>query len=193
MDTLLERIDLRGASADVIASSVTSRVAAPTDRGLEGTVREILELVRARGDGALRELTERFDGCRIDEIEVSQSALDAAAAGVGEPLRRALELAAEQIRACHEALRTAGSADSGEQTSRGVVVRDETRTVDRAGCYVPGGRATYPSTVLMTVLPAKLAGVAEVVLCVPPSADGSVPAATLAAARVAGADRVFRV
>jgi histidinol dehydrogenase len=193
MDTLLERIDLRGASADVIASSVTSRVTAPTDRGPEGTVREIIELVRARGDAALRELTERFDGCRIDEIEVGKGALDAAVAGVGEALHRALELAAAQIRACHEALRPRGRGGSEEHASRGVAVRDETRAVDRAGCYVPGGLATYPSTVLMTVVPARLAGVGEVVLCVPPSADGSVPAATLAAARVAGADRVFRV
>jgi histidinol dehydrogenase len=193
MDTLLERIDVRGASADVITSAVASRVATPTDRGLEGTVREIVELVRARGDAALRELTERFDGCRIDEIEVGQSTLDAAAAGVGDPLRRALELAAEQIRACHAALRADVASGPIDHARRGVAVRGETRPVDRAGCYVPGGLATYPSTVLMTVVPAKLAGVAEVVLCVPPSADGSVPAATLAAARVAGADRVFRV
>lgn len=150
------------------------------------TVHEICDRVRRDGDEALREYGERFDGwdgglLRIQPEEVA-AALDRLPAGS----RAALELAARRIRAFH-----------ATQVFDPVVglpgLKLLTRPVRRAGIYVPGGRAAYPSTVLMGVIPARVAGVQEIILCTPPNTDGSVPAAILAAAAVAGVDEVYRV
>jgi len=152
-------------------------------------VAEIVADVRARGDAALCELTERFDGCRIDAIKVPRAAMDAALTRLDPPLRAALEVARDQIVAWHE--RQAGEGISHKRL--GVEVRELFVPVERAGCYVPGGRAPLASSVLMTALPARVAGVPEIALCTPPGADGSVPDAILAAALLAGVDAVYRV
>jgi histidinol dehydrogenase len=152
-------------------------------------VRAIIADVRARGDAALRDLTVRFDGCTLDSVAVPRAQVASALDEISVPLRDALEYAAGEIRAYHE-------AQHGEPVSvqrAGVDAYELVLPVDRAGCYVPGGRAAYPSTVLMTAIPARVAGVAEVVLCVPPGEDGAVPTATLAAAALAGVDEVYRV
>ena len=153
-------------------------------------VREILAEVRKRGDAAVREYTERFD-----RVGARRPAGAAGRAG-GRPrrpsppaLRAALEAAADSVEAYHRHQ----VLPEGRHERDGVVVRELRRPVDRAGAYVPGGRAGYPSTVLMTAIPARVAGVAEVVLCVPPGPDGAGRPATLAAAALAGVDEVYRI
>ncbi len=154
-----------------------------------GDVTEICARVAADGDAALREYGERFDGWAPREgetFEVPKGDLAAAANRLHTADRAALEFAAQRIRDFH--LKQVAPATSGSPGLKLV-----TRPVRRAGVYAPGGRASYPSTVLMTVIPARVAGVSEVVLATPPSADGSVPAAILAAAHIAGVDAVYRV
>ena len=150
---------------------------------------DICSRVAAEGDAALRELGERFDGWAPREgqtFQVPQSDLVAAANRLPAGDRSALEFAARRIRDFHsKQVQTASSGLPG--------LKLVTRPVRRAGVYAPGGRAAYPSTVLMTVIPARVAKVPEVVLATPPSADGSVPTAILAAAHIAGVDAVYRV
>jgi histidinol dehydrogenase len=188
MDALVERLDLRGTR--LAAGALAPRGAPAADAELVATVAEILADVRHGGDGALVRLTERFDGCHIPSVTVPPGDVARALDAIPPSLRGALDVAASQIRAFHEAQ---AAARPLVHEQRGVRIEELTRPVERAGCYVPGGRAAYPSTVLMTVLPARAAGVGEIVVCVPPGPDGTVPAATLAAAALAGADRVVRV
>ncbi|MDQ6927505.1 MAG: histidinol dehydrogenase, partial [Actinomycetota bacterium] len=151
-------------------------------------VRAILSDVRRRGDAAVRDYTERFDGARLDRLRVDESELDAALEAIPSELRQALEAARDSVAAFH----AAQHRPEARHERNGIVVRDLFRPVDRAGLYVPGGRAQYPSTVLMTAVPARAAGVPELVLCVPPEADGRVAQTTLAAAALAGVDEVYR-
>jgi histidinol dehydrogenase len=183
---MLRRLDLRGRGADLTAS--LPRPAAAGDPPVEA-VRAILAAVRRDGDAALRELTARFDRVDIDELRVGAEEMDAALADLAPLLREALEAARASISAYH---RTQKQEESRHERD-GVVIRDLVRPVCRAGLYVPGGRAVYPSTVLMTAVPARVAGVAELALCVPPGPDGRVPGPTLAAAALAGVDEVYRV
>ena len=149
-------------------------------------VREICARVRRKGDAALREYGERFDGWDGGPLRIPREELEAALRRLPAASRSALEFAARRIRQFHET-----------QVFEPVVglpgLKLLTKPVRRAGIYVPGGRAAYPSTVLMGVIPARVAGVEQVIVCTPPSTDGSVPAAILAAAAVAGADEVYRV
>ena len=177
---MLTRLDLRGRTDWVLP-----RPSAGGDVPL-AAVQAIIADVRARGDAAVRELTARFDGCELESLRVSTAgALDR----IAPALRDALDVAAANIRAYHEAQLT----DDVVHERDGIVVRELRRPVDRAGCYAPGGRALYPSTVLMTAIPARVAGVAEVVLCVPPRRDGTLPDEVLAAAALAGVDEVYAV
>ncbi|MCU1357374.1 MAG: histidinol dehydrogenase [Acidimicrobiales bacterium] len=183
---MLRRLDLRGAGLDLRGRLPRPPQAA---EGPVAAVREILADVRARGDEAVGDLTERFDGVRPTSLRVAPEAIADALAGLDEELRSALEAAAAGIRDFHENQVVADHTYERD----GIVVEGRHVPVDRAGCYVPGGRAIYPSTVLMTAIPAKVAGVPEVVLCVPPDRTGCVPAATLAAAAIAGVDEVYAV
>ncbi|HEY6319790.1 MAG TPA: histidinol dehydrogenase [Acidimicrobiia bacterium] len=183
--TLLDLVDLRAFTGD-LESALPAPVDAP---GPVDAVRDIIAAVRSHGDAALRELTERFDGVTIDELRVAPSAVAAAWRDTPPALRRALEHAADAVRAYHDMQDTTPPSSDRD----GVAARELVLPVGRAGCYVPGGRAVYPSTVLMTAVPARVAGVDEVVVCVPPGPDGSVPAPTLAAASLAGVDEVYRV
>ena len=152
-------------------------------------VAEICARVAADGDVALREYGERFDGWAPREgetFQVPKGDLIAAANRIPSADRAALEFAAQRIRDFH--LKQMPAATIGSPGLKLV-----TRPVRRAGVYAPGGRASYPSTVLMTVIPARVARVPEVVLATPPSPDGSVPAAILAAAHIAGVDAVYRI
>lgn len=154
-----------------------------------GVVRDIVADVRRRGDSALRELTDRLDGAVIDRIEVPAAELAAATDRVPTAFREALEAARDAVAAFHRD-QVPGPA---RHEREGVLVDERWVPVDTAGCYVPGGRARYPSTVLMTAVPAREAGVERVVLCVPPDADGTVADETLAAAQLAGVDQVYRI
>ena len=177
---MLTRLDLRGRT-----SWTLPRPSAGGDAPL-AAVQAILADVRARGDVAVRELTARFDGVELDAFRVDTAG---ALERLPAPLREALEVAAANIRSYHEAQLT----EEVTHERDGIVVRELVRPVDRAGCYAPGGRALYPSTVLMTAIPARVAGVGEVVLCVPPRKDGTLPDEVLAAAALAGVDEVYAI
>jgi histidinol dehydrogenase len=152
-------------------------------------VREILADVRARGDAAVREYTARFDGVDRRDLAVSSDEIAGAVGRVDAEVLAALRAAADDIRAFHESQLVAPHRYERE----GVVIEGRRQPVDRAGVYVPGGRAAYPSTVLMTAVPARVAGVGEVVLCVPPGPDGRVADVVLAAAELAAVDEVYAV
>lgn len=154
-------------------------------------VEAVLAEVRHGGDAAVRRLTQQFDGIEVDDLRVAPDELDAALDRIPGDLREALELAHARILAYHA--HESGGKEPDDFDSEGVTVRHLRRPVARAGCYAPGGRARYPSTVLMCAVPARVAGVARVVLCVPPAADGRVDDASLAAAALAGVDEVYRV
>jgi histidinol dehydrogenase len=159
---------------------------------VERTVAAICADVRARGDDALLEYTERFDRVRattVADLELPRSALDEAHSALERGQREALEQAAARIRAFHERQ----LAQSWQFTeSDGTTLGQRVTPLDRAGLYVPGGRAAYPSSVLMSALPAKVAGVAELIMTVP-MPDGERNPLVLAAAAIAGVDRVFTI
>jgi histidinol dehydrogenase len=184
---MLSRLDLRGAGGD----DLRSRLPRPAPAGPPpiDAVREILAEVRKRGDDAVREYTLRFDKAELDALRVPKEELQAALSATPPELRLALEAAHGAITAFHRTQ----LHDEPTYVRDGVAIKELRRPVDRAGVYVPGGRAGYPSTVLMTALPARVAGVPEVVLCVPPRPDGTVDPPTLAAAALAGVSEVYRI
>ena len=154
-------------------------------------VASIIAEVRAGGDKALRDCTERFDGVKLDSLSVSRKEIDEAYKTVGPAFLAVLQEAAENIRAFHkkqvrEGFRI-GKAEDGKVTGQKIT------PIERVGLYVPGGTAAYPSTVLMDAIPAKIAGCSTIVMVTPPAKDGKVNPAILAAADVAGVDRIFKV
>ena len=183
---MLRRIDLRGFTGDL--SEVLPRPETPTG-GPVDVVRDILAAVAERGDAAVREYTSRFDGVELDSLVVADAELAAAIERIEPDVRAALELAADRIAAYHEAQ----MPTDVRVEQPGVSIRGSHLAVERAACYVPGGRAVYPSTVLMTAVPARVAGVEQIVVCVPPGPDGKVPDIVLAAAKIAGAHEVVSV
>lgn len=160
------------------------------DDAVMAQARAIIDQVRTEGDAALIALTQRFDGADISgAIAVGPEEMAAAAGEIDPALREAIDAMAERLRDLHGRQLPADWSAERDGATYGEVVKP----VAAAGCYVPGGRASYPSTVLMTVVPAKVAGVERVVLCTPPDADGTIPAPVRYAASVAGADAVYRV
>ncbi len=155
----------------------------------DAAVREIIRAVTSDGDAALRRFTAAFDGQTIDELEVPARELDQAWSALDPATRAAMELAATRIRRFHERAMPRTWLDFDGDSIFGQIFRP----LKRVGLYAPGGRAVYPSTVLMTAVPARVAGVEEIVLCTPAGPGGSPHPAVLAAARAAGVDRVFRV
>jgi histidinol dehydrogenase len=154
--------------------------------------REIVDAVRTRGDAAIAEYTERFDGAALipGQFELTPDQIDAAVRTVPKELVAILERAHDNIRRFHEK----NLRQSWEETcDDGSVLGQRITPLERVGVYVPGGKAFYPSSVLMNIVPARVAGVKEIVMVSPPSFEGSVHPAVLAAARIAGATRVFRV
>ncbi len=189
MAPLLTRLDLRGVSGDLRALLPAPKAVA---EGPVQVVKEVLAAVKAGGDQAVAELTQRFDGVVPASLRVPTEEIAAAAQQISPALLSALEAAARAIRDFHEAELVAhhGFEHVGAD---GIVTSELLVPVDRAGCYVPGGRAPLASTVLMTAVLAQVAGVPEVVVCSPPGPDGHVSAAVLAAAAVAGVDEVYAV
>ena len=157
---------------------------------VEDIVADIIAAVRAQGDKALFDYTARFDKAQLSDLRVSAEEIAEALDAVEPEFVAILQKAAVNIRKFHEAQkRTSFIINDAD----GVVMGQKIIPVDRAGLYVPGGTAAYPSTVLMDAIPAKIAGVREVVMVTPPSADGKVNPAILAAAHVAGVDRIYKV
>lgn len=156
------------------------------------TAQEIVEAVRERRDEAVAEFTEEFDGVRLkpEQFELPQKEVERAVSGVDQALVAALERAHKNIRQFHEKNLKQSWEESAED---GTVFGQRITPIERVGVYVPGGTAFYPSSVLMNIVPAQVAGVQEIVMVSPPSYQGSIHPLVLAAARLAGATRVFRV
>ena len=157
---------------------------------VEATVAEIIANVRAKGDAALYEYCEKFDRARLTSLSVSEEEIEEAMAQVEPKFLEVLQKAAINIRAFHE--RQVRNSFILNQEG-GIVIGQKVIPVDRAGLYVPGGTAAYPSTVLMDAIPAKIAGCREVVMVTPPNSEGKVNPVILAAAKIAGIDRIFKL
>ena len=162
--------------------------AASGERELRGQVASLIAEVRSRGDAALRELARRFDRVSLESLEVPREAVRAALDRQPPALRRAMERSARNVARVHSAFRPQASRVEVEP---GVIVERRPDPLGRVGVYAPGGRAAYPSSVLMGAVPARVAGVPEVVLCSPPGPGGQPSDPVLAAAAVAEVDRVF--
>jgi histidinol dehydrogenase len=160
------------------------------DDSIRNRTAEILARVRRGGDDALRAMAREFDGVEIDALEVPRRRWSSALDSLDPALRRALERSARNIRDVHAAFRPMSQSFV---TRDGVRITRRPDPLARVGVYAPGGRATYPSSLLMGVVPAKVAGVAEVIVCSPPDRSGAPAQVLLAAAEIAGADRVFAV
>jgi histidinol dehydrogenase len=151
---------------------------------------QIVRRVRADGDSALREMARTYDGVTLDALEVPRDVRQRALAEIDPRLRSALERAARNIRAVHSA---APPQTVEVETEPGVIVGRRPDPLQRVGIYSPGGRAAYASSVLMAAIPARVAGVSEIILCSPPQSDGYPAAVVLAACEIAGVNRAFAV
>jgi histidinol dehydrogenase len=184
---MLARIDLRGDRSGPVPR--LPRASPETVASARRAAGEVVDAVRAEGDAAVARFAERFDGWSGGPLEVPRAEARSALAALDPALRAALERAVDQVRWFHERSRP----QDWREERGGAVLGVVHRPLRRVGVYVPGGRAVYPSTVVMTVVPARVAGVDEVVLCTPPDRDGRVNATVLAAAALTGADRILRV
>ena len=188
MSSYLRVLDLQNADDRATARLLRASALAPS--GVRPSVANIIADVRARGDAAVRELTQRYDGPDLGEaLFLSEKDWDALAARCPAPVRAALEVAADRVRTFHAAQL---GGDYEQTLPGGGILRSRLLPLQRAACYVPGGRAAYPSTVIMTACVARQAGVPEVIVTTPPRLDGSILPEVAAAARIAGADRILR-
>ena len=176
-------------SLDAMLSIVCQYTQQTTDMEIERRVYDIIENVRANGDAALREYSERFDGVKLDDFKVDQSIIDAAWDNLPEDLKHALLVAKKNITEFHSREIEQGFVD---MDTPGITRGQKVTPLARVGLYVPGGTAAYPSTIMMTALPAKIAGVKEIIMVTPPQKDGINPA-VLGAAKLAGVDAVYQV
>ena len=195
MASLITRLD----SADVDFSTRLSSLLAfeaSEDEAIDRAAAQILASVKANGDTAVIEATNRFDrlqAASVAELELSQDEMLAALQSLSPERRTALETAAQRVRAYHEVQKIeCGSAGFSYTESDGTVLGQKVTPLDRVGIYVPGGKAAYPSSVLMNAIPAKVAGVQEIIMVVP-TPDGVKNPLVLAAAAIAGVDRVFTI
>lgn len=160
------------------------------EKNVDAIVDEIIADVRAHGDEALRRYAEKFDHAKLEALEVSSEEIDAACARVDRKFMETLALARDNIREFHRHQLHENFVITGKN---GAMMGQRYQPIEKVGLYVPGGTASYPSTVLMDSVPAKLAGVQELVMVTPPAPDGSIPDAILAAAKLAGVDRIFKM
>lgn len=158
--------------------------------GVGPAVSEIIAAVAKEGDAALYAYAERFDGAKLDSLEVTPEEMDAALDSLAPQLRQAMELAAENIRAFHSAQVREGFC---LKRPDGTYMGQKITPIEKVGLYIPGGTASYPSTVFMNAIPAKIAGCSQIVMVSPPGKSGTIAAPILAAAKLAGVDRVFRM
>ena len=180
---MIKILKYSGQKRDEIFENVSSRA------DVAKTVSEIIENVRQNGDKALFYYNEKFDKARISQLAVSREEIEEAVSAVDEKLLAVIKSAAENIRAFHEKQKREGFRIEKD----GAVIGQKIIPVDIAGLYVPGGTAAYPSTVLMDSIPAKIAGCKQVMIVTPPDENGKINPAILAAAQVAGVDKIFKV
>ena len=183
----LNKIDSKDVQA--LSAYLESREAG-VDQQMNAKVLDIIEQVRTRKDDALLEYTEKFDHVKLDSLIMSEEEIEAVMSKVDASLIADLKEAAENIACYHEKQLQEGYEIQKED---GVYLGQRVIPLERVGVYVPGGRAAYPSTVLMNVIPSKIAGVKEIVMVTPPSADGSVDPVIAAAAHIAGVTRICKV
>lgn len=176
-------------SLDAMLGIVRQYTQQTTDMEIERRVYDIIENVRANGDAALREYSEKFDGVKLDDFKVDQSIIDAAWDNLPEDLKHDLLVAKKNITEFHSREIEQGFVD---MDTPGITRGQKVTPLARVGLYVPGGTAAYPSTIMMTALPAKIAGVKEIIMVTPPQKDGINPA-VLGAAKLAGVDAVYQV
>ena len=195
MASLITRLDSADADFSTRLSSLLA-FEASEDEAIDRAAAQILASVKANGDTAVIEATNRFDrlqAASVAELELSQDEMLAALQSLSPERRTALETAAQRVRAYHEVQKTeCGSAGFSYTESDGTVLGQKVTPLDRVGIYVPGGKAAYPSSVLMNAIPAKVAGVQEIIMVVP-TPDGVKNPLVLAAADIAGVDRVFTI
>ena len=172
---------------EVSPEEIFARGTAATD--VSGIVRDIIDNVKANGDKALYEYCEKFDKAKLSSLEVTNEEIDEAFSTVEPQFIEILKQAAENIRAFHKQQVRQSFILNGD----GYVTGQKITPIEKVGLYVPGGTAAYPSTVLMDSIPAKIAGCEEICITTPPSADGKVNPAILAAAKIAGVDRIFKI
>ena len=176
-------------SLDAMLGIVRQYTQQTTDMEIERRVYDIIENVRTNGDAALREYSEQFDGVKLDDFKVDQSIIDAAWDNLPEDLKHALLVAKKNITEFHSREIEQGFVD---MDTPGITRGQKVTPLARVGLYVPGGTAAYPSTIMMTALPAKIAGVKEIIMVTPPQKDGINPA-VLGTAKLAGVDAVYQV
>ncbi len=176
------------ASLDAAARRALFDRTTSSDEQIRADTAAIIAQVRTEGDAALRRFAERFDGVALDAIEVPRAVWQRALDALDRDVRASLERAAGNIRRVHEASRP---IETRAEPEPGIIVRRRPDPLSRVGVYAPGGRAAYPSSVLMAAVPARVADVREVIVCSPPDARGLPSPLVLAAAAIAGADRVF--
>jgi histidinol dehydrogenase len=187
------RLRFRGAAAELSSAdeiSLFGRRAAAPDDSVRRATREIIERVRRDGDRALVAMAQELDGVALTALEVPREALVRALDDIDRDLLRAMRRSASNIERVHRALLPAATETAPEP---GIVIGRRPDPLDRVGIYAPGGRAVYPSSVLMGAIPARIAGVREIVLCSPPSSNGRPASVLLAAAALTGVDRVFAI
>lgn len=159
------------------------------ESGVEAIVADIIKNVRENGDKALKEYSAKFDGAIIENLRVTQEEIDAAYENEDKALIETLEMAKTNIRNFHEKqLRKGFEINNGDGTVSGQKITP----IEKVGIYVPGGTASYPSTVLMNAIPAKIAGVSEIIMVTPPDKQGNIPSAILCAAKIAGVDTIIK-
>ena len=161
-------------------------------REQEEIVQNIISDIRENGDAAIFKYEEKFDHCLLTagSVRVTREEIEAAYRELSDDFIEVMKRAAENIRSYHEKQKTNSWITTSED---GVILGQKVTPISVSGCYVPGGRAAYPSSVLMNIIPAKVAGVERIIVCTPPGADGRVNSGTLAAADIAGADEIYKV
>ena len=176
-----------GSAEKALLNSLRQR-SGETDKKVTASVTEILETVKARGDEAVKEYTLKFDGRCPEHMEVTRAQMDQAVADADPRFVKALTNAMENIKEFHSRQKQQSFIDA---KPNGVIMGQRIRGLKRVGLYVPGGTAAYPSSVLMNAVPAKIAGVEEIIMVTPPLKDGTANPDILVAAALAGVDRIF--
>lgn len=173
---------------EVSKEQIFSRGADPVD--VSDTVREIIENVKKNKDSALRFYADKFDGVKLNQLEVSKEEIEEAFGLVDKDLIETIKQAEQNIRAFHEKQKREGFRIEKEN---GVILGQKISAIEKVGLYVPGGTASYPSTVLMDAVPAKIAGCSQIIMVTPPMKNGKINPAILVAAKTAGVDRIFKI